>query len=80
MVYSINDEVITPPESGKFSTYDIDSLEIVPLNYTSTYLTLGLDIFENEDRLFIYETECLHEEHKNKDCFSQLYNMFQTFL
>ena len=79
MVYSINDEVVTPPESGKFSTYDIDSLDIVPLNYTNTYKSLGLDIFDKEDRLFIYKTDCLHEEHKNKDCFSQLYNMFQKF-
>jgi hypothetical protein len=86
MVYSINDEIVTPPESGKFSTYDMiqgndhdNSLDIIPLNYTIMYKTLGLDIFDKENRLFIYQTNCLHEEHKNENCFSQLYNMFKKF-
>jgi len=79
MVYSINDEVVTPPESGKFSTYDINSLNIIPLNYNIIYKSLGLDIFDKENRLFVYTTDCLHEEHKNENCFRQLYYMFKEF-
>ena len=79
MVYSINDDVVSPPESGKFSTYKIGSLDIIPYNNTIMYKALGLDIFDEEERISIYQTDCLHKEHTHKKCFRQLYNMFQKF-
>jgi palmitoyl-protein thioesterase len=42
MVYSPIDTVVMPPESGKFSTYKIKSMDVISLEETIMYNNLGL--------------------------------------
>ena len=42
MVYSSNDDIVTPPESSKFSTYMVNTMNVIPLELTVSYETLGL--------------------------------------
>ena len=79
MVYSLVDKIVLPPESGKFSTYKKDTMEIIPLEETISYYNLGLNKFMDENRLHVYTTNCAHDEHIDYKCFSTLYNMFQKF-
>lgn len=80
MVYSENDDIITPPESGKFSMYQVNTLNILSLELIPSFKTLGLDILKYQNKLHIYKTNCTHEEHKEYFCFIHLYNMFQKYL
>ena len=79
MVYSTVDEIITPPESGKFSTYQINSLNVISFEQTISYETLGLKELLDMNKLYIYETKCKHDEHKDVKCFSNLHEMFLKF-
>ena len=79
MVYSPNDEVLYPPESGKFSTYMNDSYKVIPLNETMMYNTLGLKEMDMKNKIHIYQTNCSHAQHKDYSCFKQLYNMFAKY-
>ena len=80
MTYSPFDKVLSPPESGKFSTYNINSFDVVPLDKSIIYNNLGLNEMNNTGRLHVYTTTCGHDEHNNKKCFIQLYEMFKRFL
>jgi palmitoyl-protein thioesterase len=79
MVYSTVDEILKPPESGKFSTYSIDSLDVVSVEYTSTYNNLGLNEMADRNQLHVYETNCIHSEHIEYNCIKQLHDMFKEF-
>lgn len=84
MVWSSRDEVIEPPESGKFSMYfvDNDKLELLELRDTSLYHNnfLGLKTMDEQNRLHFHETDCLHSEHREPECFHKLKHVFEKFL
>ena len=80
MVYSPYDDVLYPPESGKFSTYMDNSLDVISLNATTMYHKLGLCEMESKNKIHIYKTNCSHSQHKDYNCFKQLYNMFNLYL
>lgn len=71
VIWSTNDDVIKPQESGKFWTFD-EKLNIIPMNKTPYYDTLGLNILDNNYKLHIYQTNCSHEAHKLPECFNFL--------
>ena len=79
MVYSTSDKVVLPSESGKFSTYKENTMDIIPIEETTMYYNLGLDKFKDDDRLHIYNTDCEHDEHKEYECFIKLHDMFKKF-
>ncbi len=84
MVWSANDEVIEPPESSKFSIYEVNNNELILIElrqskqYNNDFLKLRT--MDNEDRLHIYETDCLHAEHREPGCFQNLKHIFEKFL
>jgi len=85
MVWSPNDEVIMPPESGKFSLYELDEnkkLISVELFDTDVYRSgrLGLKKLNEENRLEIFQTDCKHSQHKEPECFHQLKPLFEKYL
>ena len=81
VIWSPNDEVLTPPESGKFSVFDVN-YTIIPLEETPLYLhdLLGLRALAEREQLGIYETNCTHVDHNAPACFDQLYAIFKTYL
>ncbi len=81
MVYSPNDEIIKPPESGLFATYD-KKLHTVDLKSTELYKKdwLGLKYLDKNNKLFFEQTNCTHVEHRMPICFNQLYPIFKQFL
>jgi palmitoyl-protein thioesterase len=79
MVYSPTDEILKPPESGKFSTYAIDSLDVVNIEATTMYYNLGLDQMFKNNKIHIYETNCTHAQHKEYECFKYLHCMFEEY-
>jgi palmitoyl-protein thioesterase len=81
LIWSPRDDVLFPPESGKFSTYD-RNLGVVPVRETDIYRhdLLGLKYLDESNRFHIYETNCTHVEHRDPICFSQLYSIFKLFL
>jgi palmitoyl-protein thioesterase len=81
MIWSPEDKVLDPPESGKFSFYDED-FNVIPLKETDLYKddALGLKFLNFLDRLHIYETNCSHVDHRNPACFEQLYDILKRFL
>ena len=84
MIWSSKDEVLKPSQSGKFSFYKSinDKLEIVDLVDSDLYKSdfLKLKTMNEENRLHIYETNCLHSEHRESKCFDQLKPIFKIFL
>jgi palmitoyl-protein thioesterase len=84
MIWSPNDEIIEPPESGKFSMYEVvdDKLEKVELVDSELYQNdfLKLKSMNEENRLYTYETDCKHSQHKDPECFHQLKHIFEKFL
>jgi len=84
MIWSSEDDVVEPPESGKFSMYFVenDKLELHELENTQLYKNnfLGLKKMNEENRLHVYETECLHAEHIDPECFNTLKYVFKEFL
>ena len=79
MVYSPYDLIVSPPESGIFSTYDIDSLNIIPMEDAIYYDSLGLKDMDEDNRLYTYTSNCTHDQHKNYECFILLHDMFEKF-
>ena len=81
MVWSPYDEILCPPESGKFSFFAAN-MDIIPLTETEIYQKdlLGLKYLAEENRLHIFETNCSHVDHRNEICYSQLYPIFAQFL
>lgn len=81
VVWSPNDDVINPPESGKFSVYDTN-YDVVPLEITQMYIEdrLGLRSLAEKGRFNTYETNCTHVEHRDPVCFDQLYEIFKNYL
>ena len=84
MIWSQRDEVIEPPESAKFSMYFVnnDKLELLELRDTSLYQNnfLGLKTMNEQNRLHFHETDCLHSEHREPECFHKLKHVFEKFL
>ena len=81
MIWSPNDEVIYPAESGKFSFLD-KHMNIIPIKETELYKkdTLGLKHLNDNERLHIYETNCSHIDHRNPECFKQLYEILKYYI
>ena len=81
MIWSPNDEIVYPSESGKFSFLDKD-MNIIPMDETDIYKedTLGLKYLDDEDRLHIYKTNCSHVDHRNPECFDQLYEILNFYI
>ena len=81
VIWSPNDDVLTPPESGKFSVFD-ENYTIIPLEDTPLYQhdLLGLRTLAERAQLGIYETNCSHVEHNAPECFNQLYVIFREYL
>jgi palmitoyl-protein thioesterase len=85
MVWSPNDEVIMPPESGKFSLLFVDqSGDLIKQNIFDSELykmgNLGLKTLNDNNRLRIYQTDCMHSQHKEAACFHQLKPLFEEYL
>ena len=81
MVYSPNDEIIKPYESGVFAIFD-RKLHTVDLKSSELYKKdwLGLKYLDENNKLFLEQTNCTHVEHRMPICFPQLYNIFKQFL
>jgi palmitoyl-protein thioesterase len=81
MIWSPNDGILYPPESGKFSFYDA-TLNIIPIEMTPLYRSdaLGLRFLNENGRLFMYKTNCTHEDHRNPICFEQLYDILAKYI
>jgi palmitoyl-protein thioesterase len=91
MIWSPNDDVLQPPESGKFAFYQINisndivydwNLPIVDLFSTESFKEdwLGLRTLWETGRLHILETNCTHTGHKTPACFEQLDDLTFPFL
>lgn len=81
LVWSPNDKIVNPPQSAKFSFYD-EKFDVIPLEETDLYKTdaLGLKYLDNNDKLFIHQTSCAHEDHGSADCFDELYPILKLYL
>lgn len=81
MIWSPNDEVVYPPESGKFSFLDKE-MNIIPIEETELYKedTLGLKFLNDNLRLHTYKTNCSHVDHRNPVCFNELYDIFKYYI
>jgi len=85
MVWSPNDEVIMPPESGKFSLLFVnESGDLYSQSIFDTDLykigNLGLKTLHDNGRLKIFQTDCTHSQHKEPECFHQLKPLFEEYL
>lgn len=81
MIWSPNDEVVYPPESGKFSFLDKE-MNIIPIEETKLYKedTLGLKYLKDNERFHIYNTDCSHVNHRNPVCFNELYEILKYYI
>jgi palmitoyl-protein thioesterase len=81
MVWSPYDEILCPPESGKFSML-AENLDVLPLQETELYEKdlLGLKYLADNKRLHIVETNCTHVDHRNEICYGQLYSILKPFI
>jgi hypothetical protein len=82
LVWSVNDGVINPHESGACSFYDED-LNVIPIFNTEIYQkdTLGLKSLNESSRFHIYQTTCTHQDHKEPHCYeNQLHHIFERYL
>lgn len=70
LLWSPFDDVLEPPESGRFATYAVNQwpLIVVPAENTPMWSGLGLDTMNATDRLHIFETDCDHADHATLDC------------
>lgn len=70
MVWSQNDEIIRPIESGKYEFFDVNSEVIVPFEESKTYKDdyIGIRKMFEEDRIHFIETDCAHKEYKSVTC------------
>ena len=82
LVWSTEDGVVNPHESGAFSFYDKD-FNVIPIYDTKIYKTdsLGVKTLDETDRFHIYSTNCTHQDHKEPHCYeNQLHPIFQLYL
>jgi palmitoyl-protein thioesterase len=81
MVYSPEDEIIKPPDSGIFATFN-SKLKSIDLFEQELYKQdwIGLKKLNLEKRLHIRKTNCTHVEHRMPICFPQLYTILNEFL
>jgi palmitoyl-protein thioesterase len=81
MIWSPNDDIVYPPESGKFGFLDKE-MNIIPIEETELYKedTLGLKFLNDNTRLHTYETNCSHVDHRNPECFEQLYEILKYYI
>ena len=81
LIWSENDDVVNPPESGKFSFYDYN-YNIIDIEETLLYKEdlLGLKYLDKKNGFHIHETNCTHVQHRDPICFYQLYNIFKLYL
>ncbi len=81
LIWSPEDDVVDPPESGKFSFYDA-TYEIIPLESTRIYKEdlLGLKYLNENKRLHFHQTNCTHVEHRDPICYSQIYEILKGYL
>jgi len=81
MIWSPNDDIVYPPESGKFGFLDKE-MNIIPIEETELYKkdTLGLKFLNDNTRLHTYETNCSHVDHRNPVCFEQLYEILKYYI
>lgn len=81
MVFSPNDEIIKPPSSGIFETFNSD-LSVLQLENNPIYTEdwIGLKILNETGRLHTHQTNCTHVEHRMPVCFSQLYPILAKYL
>ena len=70
MVWSMNDEIIRPIESGKYEYFEENSQIIVPFEESDTYKKnfIGIRKMFDENRIHNIKTDCSHREFKNQDC------------
>lgn len=86
MVWSPFDEVLFPPESGKFSTYkpqsDNKELRVEDLQDNIIFKENRLELknMYDQNRLMMFATDCTHSEHKDQKCFHQLLPIFKLYL
>jgi palmitoyl-protein thioesterase len=81
MVFSPNDEIIKPPSSGIFDTFNEDGT-ILPLENNPIYTEdwIGLKTLNETGRLHTHQTNCTHVEHRMPVCFPQLYPILAEYL
>jgi palmitoyl-protein thioesterase len=81
LVWSPRDDVVNPPESGRFSFFDPD-FQVIPIEETLLYKEdrLGVKYLNEQTRFHIYQTNCTHVQHRDPICFSQLDPIFKLFL
>jgi palmitoyl-protein thioesterase len=81
LIWSENDDVVDPPESGKFSFYDYN-YNIINIEETNIYKQdlLGLKYLDEKNGFHIHETNCTHVQHRDPICFPQLYTIFKLYL
>lgn len=85
MVWSPFDEVLSPPDSGKFATYKpTDTRDLVVEQLIDSEIfkqnRLGLKNMYEQNKLVMFETDCTHSQHKDKICFHQLFPLFKLYL
>jgi len=70
LLWSPFDDVLEPPESGRFATYMVNKwpLTVTATDNTVMWSGLGLDTLNATGRLHIYETDCDHAEHATIAC------------
>ena len=81
MIWSPEDTVLEPPETGKFSMYD-NNFNVLPLEETEIYIEdlLGLRFLNENNKLNTYETNCSHVDHRNPECYAELYPILKIYL
>ena len=84
MIWSPTDEIIEPPESAKFSMYEVVDNQLTTIELTDSKLYqsdfLKLKTMNEKNRLYTFETDCKHSQHKDPECFHQLKHIFEKFL
>lgn len=87
MIWSAADDVITPPQSGKFEFYAVDGDAPEPSDIESFFNSsqykndlLGLRSLYQWGKLHMLETNCTHSGHKTLECFPQLEVLTLPFL
>ena len=81
LFWSPFDEILNPPESGKFSFFDSD-YNVIAITDTELYKKdlLGLKFLNENNRFHIYETTCTHTQHRDIICLEQLYFIMIYYL
>jgi palmitoyl-protein thioesterase len=82
MVWSPNDEVIRPIESGKYEFYEQNTESVVPFLKSEMFKNdyIGIRRMFEEDRVHFVQTDCAHREFKSVDCLERHKNKILEFL